>query len=218
MHSGGDIMKKTIIAILSAAMLIAVCGCSANSLFEKETQYMSITYPIYKDIYGMTEKATDIVLGRVTNQRVEELDLTIYPESEEELNNELLYPGGYPSPHFVTCTIYTLIISEVYKGNHEAGAVIEIKELGGETDDVIYVVYPAVTLAVENDYVLFLSSYEKLPASLLNPLQGAYVVNNRTRSASDMLTCVGEDSRFHLPLTFDDLNAIAAENDFPKAE
>lgn len=48
---------------------------------------------------------------------------------------------------------------------HPVGELLEIKEMPGE--DV---------LAVGGRYVVFLEEYDAVPASLLNPVQGAYVV------------------------------------------
>ncbi len=81
---------------------------------------LSPAYPLYESIDSMADCATDIVLARITDKRVEELDIAISSDSV--------------SMH--TFTIYTLQVDEVYKGNCKTGDSIDVGELGGEKGDV----------------------------------------------------------------------------------
>lgn len=208
-------MKKMFAIILfSTAILLAGCGniernrTNNENSPEKNIIHASLAYAHYGSINDLADKASDIVMGKIVNIRVELIDA----RRKVDTDNKFLNPGGKEDEAYIPdiCTVFTLKVDNVYKGNHGVGDYIEIKQLGGETDDVIYSTDAQLDLGYSNNYVFFLESYDNLPADILNPIQGAYIFNNKARGVSDSLVSVSSDN--DLELTYSDLNDIATQN------
>lgn len=86
--------------------------------------------------------------------------------------------------------VYQAEVDRTYKGD-PGGRNIEIKQHEGETP-----------LVAGTSYVLFLETYDDVPASLLNPTQAQYVL-----TAGPRLTPVGGNT---LPVTVADLERLTS--------
>lgn len=65
--------------------------------------------------------------------------------------------------------IFDIEVSETYNGEHEAGDIIQVKQLYGKLDNSFY--DNEFLLNTGNEYLLFLEDYPNSPSSLLNQEQ-----------------------------------------------
>ena len=72
----------------------------------------------------------------------------------------------------------TVKVESIFKGSIIKGSTIEIKQLGGETNDVIHIEEGAPDININDEYIMFLETYDNSPASLLNNIQSLYYVEN----------------------------------------
>ena len=166
---------------------------------EKEIKVLSMEYPHYESIDDLSITASSVVKGKIVDIRVEEIDIF----SQEREENEFVNPGGDMEKEVLAYTVFTLEIKEVYKGNYGIDEYIEVKQLGGETDEYIYISEAELDLNQTYEYVFFLESYSDVPDSILNPYQSVYIFNSRSRSLSDILISVSDEN--DLILTYEDL-------------
>ncbi|MFL1378320.1 MULTISPECIES: hypothetical protein [unclassified Nocardiopsis] len=138
------------IAVVSV-LALALSACSSPS---PSTGGATGDYPSYASAEELFESADLVVEGTVEGSRTEPIDISEGGEAEEGLE-----PLEY--------TVYTLAVSEVFKGEAPGGA-LEVKHENGGPDDL--------ELREGDTYVLFLATYDDVPASLLNPDQSAYLV------------------------------------------
>jgi hypothetical protein len=196
---------KKIAIFLSAAVITVGAGVIAldqmgnTNSDEKPVDTLTMEYPHYDSVDHLSETASDIVKGRIIDSRVEEIDIRINPNQSEDSSEEpLIY------------TVYTIKVNDVYKGINSIGDTIQIKQLGGETEERIQISEASLELGKTSDYVFFLQSYDGLPASILNQSQSTYLYNAKTRSLSDHLVSVGKDN--DLSLTYENLLNISNVN------
>ncbi|CAL9547199.1 hypothetical protein SUDANB121_04378 [Nocardiopsis dassonvillei] len=138
------------IAVASVSVL-ALVACSSPS---PSSEGAMGDYPSYASAQELFEAADLVVEATVEGSRTEPIDV-----SEGDGAEEGLEPIEY--------TVYTLAVSEVFEGR-DPGGVLEVKHENGATDDL--------ELREGETYVLFLATYDDVPASLLNPDQSVYLV------------------------------------------
>lgn len=175
-------MKKNCILMTLCLVLMTVGGCSANDADgsqKKETSENTVVvkadYSFYQTLDEAASKADLIIKGEVISSETRMLNIVVDSSSE---NNPELNPGGTvdatPLPYLVS----KIKVTERYKGDVEKGDVVEIKQLGGEFEGTQYISEDSAAVLQENaPYVLFLSTYNDSPASLINPFQGAYTID-----------------------------------------
>jgi hypothetical protein len=206
-------MKKLL--FLFALMLIALLGCESMltdnpidqpDFYGEENESLNEHKDIieihsdrahYNSFRHLSETADDIVMGTIVDSRVDELFI-------------MYYPDGRLSDEGLIFTIYTLQILDVYKGIHQFGDYIEIKQMGGETDRFIYVTNEPALNKNEN-YVFFLSSFDYVvPACYLNPYQGIYYFDVTNRDSSLKLANVSMQGNFEtaFEITYGQLHSI----------
>jgi hypothetical protein len=206
------IMKITrlLIIVVCCGMVAALMGCVTQeaevSPKEKLIIRVSADYPYYPNVDALTEKADLIVKGTVMDSRVEEIDTRIKTSEE----NKNLNPGGKTSSTNFLYTVYTIDVSDSYKGDVEPGETIEIKEIGGESDTTTCIAGETVKFAKNKEYVMFLSTYESdVPPSLLNPIQSAY---NYKEEAANKGKLLSVNEKNDLALTIEGLEEIKNKN------
>ena len=197
----------------------------ANSIREIE---------IFKDIIPandteeLADIATDVIRGKVLDERVEWRSTVIPREIvEEELAEEGLteeeiasYLSGIDfEPHLYLMTIYRIRVLEVFQGDHAVGDTIEVMQHGGIYENERWFISGAIELEVGIDFVLFLYNTWKYstgnPSVLVSPVQGAYYVSNnedlmKHEDIGLELESAGEAD--HITVTIEDLIEIAEEN------
>ncbi len=199
---------------ISRFLIIVVCctvlmGCVTQDadVTQKEKQVAKIhcDYPYYSSVDALTEKADLIIKGTIVDSRVEEID--ILSKTEE---NEILNPGGEIQECKYIFTVYTVDVSDSYKGDVEPGETVEFKQIGGESDTTIYIPEENIKFAKNQEYVMFLSTYESdVPPSLLNPIQSAY---NYEQNATNKGKISIVNEKNDLALTIEDLEEIKNKN------
>lgn len=148
-----------------------------------ESEALSVVYfadyPYYEDFQALVENSDLIIRGKVLDSTVQLIDVSGPPLTDEELKDEKLNPhldGERAEEEFIELvyTVSELEIEEVYKGTYD-DEIIQVKQGGGQIGDVLYIEQDVEMLAISQSYILFLKTFDTVPASLLNPYQAAYV-------------------------------------------
>ncbi|MDC3418342.1 hypothetical protein [Aquibacillus salsiterrae] len=166
---------KTLIILIF--LITLTVGCSNEQQVIEETSNEKLTgtvggfYKSYSDVDELAEKADLVIEGKVLGSRVEVLDMTKEPENPTEENA----PGEVQQIERIY-TISKVEVTKVYKGEVEKQEIIEVKQIGGETENAILIPEEGAYLKENKKVVLFLESYEDSPASLLNPIQAQYTI------------------------------------------
>ncbi|TYQ18006.1 UNVERIFIED_CONTAM: hypothetical protein Cloal_0402 [Acetivibrio alkalicellulosi] len=170
--------RKTII-VLILIMLIST-GCSQT----KEKVFVNVDYPYYEDLDSMVAIADTIIEGKILSSRVEMLDLS--NNMYDYVNDEKLNPGSTYNSTKTMYTIYDVEITKIYKGDIKSKKeIVEIKQLGGETKELTVISSDKADIKKDSTYLFFLSTYDNVPASLINPTQGYYLVKENQFIGSD---------------------------------
>ncbi|WP_141131615.1 hypothetical protein [Anaerovirgula multivorans] len=197
-------MSRLFVIIVCWGMILTSIGFSAQNenvkQEEKSTTIVYADYPYYPSIDALAEKAAIIIEGTIVDSRVEEIDHRMNPSSDTP-------------PSMMVYTVYTVEVSNSYKGDVEPGETIEIKQIGGEGKTMVYIVGEEdnVNFVENRKYVMFLRTYENFPASLLNPIQACYsyeedIVNTKSTVDNEQFISVNEKN--DLTLTIEDLERI----------
>ena len=167
---------------------------------DKEVYIGRLDYANYDKIETLFTVADYVIKGKVIDSRVEWLSHLIQPTDEEE-SDPYKNPGGDVNDEKVLTTIFTVEITDSYKGKASSNT-IEVMQLGGETETAIYRYEGAPEIAKNIEYVLFLSmsNLRDNTSWLLNDVQSLYQVNENE------LIKLSVNS---LELTFEDLSRLA---------
>lgn len=166
---------------------------NANSP-ENNVTVSKVDYAVYDSVDAMYDKADLVIRGKALDSRVEWMSHVIKLTAEEKSNPEI-NPGGKADDEKILTTIYTLEISDVYKGS--AGKTIEVLQSGGKTGTAEYIYEETPEIALNKEYIMFLSEsalYEN-SAWLLNNTQALYRVegNNLIKLPGNTLELTFED-------------------------
>lgn len=160
--------------LLLAFLVLVTTACSSTDHeVEPVTIVASADEPHYSSINTLSERADVIIKGKVIDTRVEEI--SHLSERDSSSTNEKLNPGGNHESISRIYTVYTVEIEHAYKGNYDKGDTIEVKQLGGKIGNTTLVATEIVNITDENNYIFFLETYPKIPASLLNSIQSLYI-------------------------------------------
>ncbi|WP_427051705.1 hypothetical protein [Paenibacillus sp. TC-CSREp1] len=221
-------MKKNraLTLLVSSIFILSAVGCSsmtpaASTTNAPVTIIASEDYPSYGSVDALSERADTIVKGNVIQTRVQALNdmaqansssLNDINAAESAVNEQVSFDKIY--------TIYTVQVTDSYKGHYSAGDQIEVKQLGGQLGNTEIVNDDSVKLMPTKDYVLFLETYEDTPASLLNTVQSLYVIKPASKSnqpseqsASDVIISANPEN--DLTLSLSELQQIKDEQSNP---
>jgi len=181
-------MKKSLIIGAIVLLISGICflnytksDSELDNISPAEKIVISADYPKYDALDNLVDRADTIILGKIVNMRYEELNVA----EEHEINDELNNLGGELDKTKDVYTVYDIEILEEYKGLTTVSDIIKVKQLGGIIDNIEYVLEEYDSdLQTQKEYILFLETYENLPASLLNPIQASYEVeiNKKART------------------------------------
>lgn len=156
-----------------------------TSLTSTESCYE--TDSILNTDYNISDDETEI---RIHSDYPEYIGIeTLYDEAdlvvvcENQGNNFSMLKIGSDDFEF-PYTISNFIIKDVLKGDDSLERVV-VKQLGGTFNKVKYISDNVEQFKDNNTYLLFLKTYDDVPASLLNPVQGMYYVNGSEIIARD---------------------------------
>ncbi|MDT0122514.1 hypothetical protein Q9R46_07680 [Paenibacillus sp. RRE4] len=221
-------MKKNrvLTLLVSSIFILSVVGCSpvtpaASPPGTPVTIIASEDYPTYGSVDALSQRADTIVKGNVIQTRVEALDDRVSPESQDQHNMDATGSAADAQVSFDKIyTIYTVQVTESYKGGYTAGDRLEVKQLGGQLGNTEIVNDDSLKLMQTKDYVLFLETYEDTPASLLNSVQSLYVVkpaskSNQASQQSQSEVIVSANPENDLTLSLSELQQIKNEQSNP---
>lgn len=162
-------MKRYVFSLLACFMLVLfLVSCQPT----QEEAIITPDYPSYSTVDEAVKASDLIVEGNVLSKEYKMLDVSHEDRSDDPQRN----PGGtnQSSPD-LPYTIYEIEVSKVYKGDVTKGDIVEIKIIGGEFKDVQYVVSePIPQLDSQNQYTLFLTTFENSPASPINLMDSIF--------------------------------------------
>jgi len=118
----------------------------------------------------------------------EEADIIIRGKIIESQNQSLILAEGMRAiPH----TVFTLMVSDIFKGDIQLGEHVYIKQLGGICDDgLIATAGGIIPFQIGREYVVFLNQWfinDNVISDQLNPFQTAYVFDVNSRAMDDVL-------------------------------
>ena len=201
--------------ILMSLTLLGACSSETvglePTLVEVETMAIMGNFPHYNSIEHLASTATEVVRVEFLDERVEAINIWLPPE------NKLEETGESVDEAYHVYTVYRVRVLEVFQGNVNVGDILEVKQLGGQLDDLIVMNYDIIPFESGDDLILFLQSFasDDMPASLLNAEQSAYRFtqsneNARNRNINDTLQSLNTQN--DLTLTLNDLAVITENN------
>lgn len=166
------------LSVAAGALALVACGQAVDA---EPIEYYA-DYPFYEELADLFSSADLVIDARLTEDvEVREDPLILPPDdpndprSNPELGVEEADRVQNDEDPFVI-TVYKAEVREVFKGDAREGEIIEVMQLGGEFDGVMYVEPEATSLRTDSQYILFLRAFPGFPASLLNPQQAQYAV------------------------------------------
>jgi len=168
--------------ILSSCRGYSVKSDSDNN--DNEVTVINADYPWYKDAHELVNCADLVFTGKVTNISYEKLDIRTKEDKEK--------PTGAVGDMRIPYTIFTVKIDKILKGKHQ-GEFIKINRPGGIFDEQEYILENAKEIAKEENYLFTVSTYEDSDATLKNPYQASYNLNetkeaNSVRDSQNTIT------------------------------
>jgi hypothetical protein len=179
--------------VVVAVLAVGMGGCGKP--FGGRVVYQG-DYPSYQSVAEMVEKATLVVEATVARPRVDKL----YPSDSGGTDPRANPQAGAPEADDdtgIVITVWSATITAVHKGINKPGDVVDVKQMGGEFDGVVYEQPGQVAFREGTTYLLFLETYPDAAASLLNPTQAQYEVvqdgSYRPVSADNRITIDKQD-------------------------
>ncbi|MEW1587892.1 hypothetical protein AB0283_20930 [Micromonospora vinacea] len=171
-------MRPHLLVRAAGALLMAAAAAACSAASEQPDTHAPqnvlyrADYPSYTSDDQLFERASVVVQGRVES-------------AKKVVRLVQAAPRGQALPAAVDAerregmvvTVRTVTVSRVFKGDVKPGDVVQVKQLGGTLDGVTYTEEHGVPLLDGGQYTLFLETYPDQPASLLNPVQGQYLVD-----------------------------------------
>lgn len=164
--------------------------------------------PYYVDVSDLIGSSTHIISCTLTDIKVERIDILDYSKVSDEFYN----PSGVHEGVYHVFTVYTFSVNRCFKGDMpEGNDTVEVKVFGGCIDDVMYINRDTIEFSdYETQYILFLHEFEDVPFDLVNPVQGAYVLQpHSTDSMSNEFALVRMHEQNSILVTYDDLLGIS---------
>ncbi|MEU4555942.1 hypothetical protein [Micromonospora violae] len=171
-------MRPHLLVRAAGALLLvaAVAACSADTdrpdAHAPQNVLYRADYPFYTSDDQLFERASLVVQGRVQPASKVVRLVQAAPQGQA-----LPAPVEAERREGMVVTVRTVTVSRVFKGDVKPGDVVQVKQLGGKLDGVTYSEEHGVPLLDNGQYTLFLETYPDQPASLLNPVQGQYLVD-----------------------------------------
>lgn len=172
--------KSAWIPAISVAAFV-VAGCSSTPK-ESVVQYHA-SYPHFRTSGELADRADLIVRGTPIASRVEELFMDESAGDNAAENPQLGVPQDEAEEarreSSVVVTISTMKVEEVVKGDVAVNETVEVLQLGGKLNNVVYKNDETTLVSPGGDYVMFLAAHGAgKPLDLLNPQQALYVTEN----------------------------------------
>lgn len=141
---------------LAVVLVFLLAACDNRPSMRAERVTYQADYPAYDTLAALHAKADLVVSVRLAGR------------SEVRSLEGLVY------------TVFTGTVERIFKGR-PGGGDIEIKQAGGEYRGTTFTEAGAIPLRPGRRYLLFLETYPDSPASLLNPGQAQYRLDDAGR-------------------------------------
>jgi hypothetical protein len=163
-------------AVSLLVITVALTGCSSQA--PRVVTY-SGDYPYYEDVAALCDDSQLVAVVTPLSSEVREVDLSA-PAGDSKAEDPSLGVedgGEKAAPLVVVETVTTVRIDAVFKGDAKVGTELEVGQPGGQFEGVVYEA-ERFDLTAGETALLFLNVWENaVPASPLNPTQGAYGVD-----------------------------------------
>lgn len=171
-------VRLSVISV-GAASIVAVAGLALAG-DDIKTVRTDATFANYTSAEQMTTEATDVVQAKFTGKtRVVEIGPSApAPGADEKSNPSLNAPSADVPNDKIVYTVYEMRAQKVFKGTLKPGQTFEVKQMGGLVGKVRYMPEESAPLDQGNSSLLFMVSFPDAPASILNPTQGLYRVDD----------------------------------------
>ncbi|MCL2813959.1 MAG: leucine-rich repeat protein [Oscillospiraceae bacterium] len=146
-------------------------GLSAQTSDAANIMYIAAKYPHYDSISDLASYATDVVRGKVLDERVELLNTNLEPSPpgvDDDEDDDEIY------------TVYRIEVLETFLGNAVAGDILELRQIGGQLGDELVINSDYVSINVGDDLIFFMreSYIEDYPHVYLNSHQSIYIYSD----------------------------------------
>ena len=139
-------MKKIVLKALSILLVVLVLSACSNGYFGEGYAEVTGDVWVFEDVDELTNFATNIIRGEVFDKQHKWMDNSLSREDAETLlrsdgltDDEIEYHlsgQGFEPGEWDLVTIYTVLVLEVFKGDHQVGDIIDIATLGGEYEGI----------------------------------------------------------------------------------
>ncbi len=159
--------------VLNIAAEFTIEDEKASASGEKEVLVAQIDYPYYDGVEDLARDADYIVHGKVIDKTCQWRVISM-PAAELYLN-----PEDVPPAEEDLVTVYQVQVLDSYLPTAEAGDILEVMMMGGETETAIHTYEGIPELSVDDSYVFFLSKSSLFENAgwPLNPSQAIKKVN-----------------------------------------
>ena len=230
-------MKKSVFKTITILLVVLVLPACSNGYFGEGYAEVTGDVWIFEDVGELANFATNIIRGEVLDKQYKWMDnslsredMTIILRSDGLTDDEIeyhLYGQDFEQRELDLVTLYTVLVLEVFKGDHQIGDIIEIATLGGEYEGITLTVCDAIEMESGSELIMFLFSWELIgqPYSLISHIQGVYYIPGELDIEKTVLEYEGFDIELesvseHDPIfiTLDDLIEIAEYYDLLPSE
>lgn len=141
-------------------------------------------YQYYDSFEALFESSSTVITGKVLSYQDKILNIAITEDEIHQLEGitraekENLINDS-KTPEYFPYRIFDIEVTETYKGEHETGDIIQVKQLYGKLDNSFY--DNEFLLNTGYEYLLFLEDYPNSPSSLLNQEQSSYFVDKNIK-------------------------------------
>ncbi|WP_405150387.1 hypothetical protein OG589_17525 [Sphaerisporangium sp. NBC_01403] len=192
-------------AALTLVSVLSSCASGNDAARSKTPVTYRAAYPSYDSLAALFKRADLVIQARLGDQtRIQ----TINPDTPTGDDPRLNPSAGVTAPaqtgprdSSIVLTVYQAKVLKVFKGTAGKGQLIDVGQLGGESEGVVYAEAGTASLKKGGTQLLFLEVYPDAPASLLNPNQGQYDVD----AAGNPISLPGNTLKFSLG----DLNKLS---------
>ena len=230
-------MKKYLLGIMTFALLLLVaCADSGNRFDLTEGEIITIHQSGDEMIYDSVDEMlkamsssgvwrSEVVRVEVLDERTELVNVNAAWQHEDAPSyslydgSPLYYPDRYEPRIF-----HRVQVLETFKGESEIGNILEVRQVGGQIDDVRMDCESFQPFAPGDDLILFLVSpvwMPNSPAVLMSTMQAAYRFPDLSSDADRVHSDESLESfyqftdniaEYALTLTFEDLANFQIEN------
>ena len=154
---------------------------SYSETTDNSVVYVNTDYLRFDSAEALFESSNSVINGKVLSYKDEIPNIVMTVEEINQLEGltkeekEVLIKSS-KTPEYFPYRVFDIEITETFKGEHEVGDTIQVKQLYGQIDNSFY--DNEFLLNSDYEYILFLEDYPNSPSSLLNQEQSSYLIDN----------------------------------------